>query len=200
MGNLEGAAELYRVIFQQAMDSGSTRAISEVTGWFCVLLVELGALNEAKSVIEQGVKAADQHREERDLFRALQAIVIAKKGNFVEARQVYDEADRIFIGRSRAWSAIWLSMAHANVLAAEKRWDEAFATFREAADLMARAEVRFMRSIFLQDWAQAHLERGQPEDLERTRELYREAISEFEVMGSPGYVARIQALLDNLDG
>jgi DNA-directed RNA polymerase subunit F len=85
-------------------------------------------------------------------------------------------------------------------LAAEKRWSESFTTFQEAADLLDRAEARFPRTIFLQDWAQAHLQRGTQEDLERARELYREALAEFESMGSPGYVARIQAVLDELDG
>ena len=91
-------------------------------------------------------------------------------------------------------------MAHAHVLATEKRWNESFATFQEASNLLERSEARFDRSLFLQSWAQAHLERGQPEDLERARELYSEALSEFEAMGSPGYVKRIQARLDELDG
>jgi tetratricopeptide (TPR) repeat protein len=90
-------------------------------------------------------------------------------------------------------------MAHAHVLAAEKRWDEAFTTFQESADMLARAEARFERSLFLQDWAQVHVQRGQEEDLDRARELYREALSEFEDMGSPGYVKRIQARLDELE-
>ena len=117
-----------------------------------------------------------------------------------QARKVYDEAEQIFAEHSRPWSAIMLCMAYANVLAAEERWVESFAVFQESAVLLARAEARFERSVFLQDWAQAHLERGLPEDLERARELYREALSEFEDMGSPGYVARIQVRLDELDG
>ena len=66
--------------------------------------------------------------------------------------------------------------------------------------MLSRAESRFPRAIFLQDWARAHLQRGHAEDIERARELYSEALSEFEDMGSPGYVKRIQARLDELDG
>jgi tetratricopeptide (TPR) repeat protein len=199
-GNLEGAAELSRVIFRQSMDSGSAWEILSASYFFSLLLMELGALDEAESVIEHGVKVADQIRAVRALARAVQVMVLARKGEFVQARRVYDKTERIFAEHSRAWSGVYLSMAHAHVLAAERRWDEAFSTFQESADLLAHAEARFDRAIFLQDWAQAHLDCGQPENIDRARELYREVLAEFEDMGSPGYVKRIQARLDELDG
>jgi tetratricopeptide (TPR) repeat protein len=199
-GNLEGAAEGRKVIFRQTIDSGDTYQILEESIWFSHLLVELGALDEAGSVIQHGVKAADQFQGFRVQARAIQVMVLARKGEFVQARRVYDKAEQIFAERSRAWAEVWLSMAHAHVLAAEKRWDESFATFQKSADLLARAEARFEQSVFLQDWARARLQRGLPEDLERARVLYREALAEFEAMGSPGYVKRIQTRLDELNG
>ena len=200
MGNLEGGAELRRVIFRESLESGSAFEISGDSEGFGLLLVELGALDEAESVIERGVEAADQSQFMRVQTRAVQVVVHARKGDFIQARQVYDKAEQIFAERSREWSGVVLSMAHAHVLAAEKRWVDSFAAFQEAADLLARAEARFTRAIFLQDWAQAHLERSQPGDRDRARELYSEAISEFEDMGSPGYAARIQAPLDEFSG
>jgi tetratricopeptide (TPR) repeat protein len=199
-GNLDDAVELRRIIFRQSMDSGSAYEILETSHRFSLLLLELGAIDEAESVIQQGVKAADQSQMTRVWTRAVQVMVLASKGDFVQARRVYDKAEQILAERSRAWSAVWLSMAHAHVLAAERRWDEAFATFQEAADQLTHAEARFDRSLLLQDWARAHLERGQLEDIERARKLYREALSEFEDMGSPGYIKRIRACLAELDG
>jgi tetratricopeptide (TPR) repeat protein len=197
-GNLEGAAECSRIMFRQAIDSGSAYEIIDISLSLCPLLVELGMLDEANVTIQHGLEAAEQVRDGRVRTRAVWAIVLARTGDFVQARQVYDKAEQIFAEHSRAWSGIFLSMAHADVLAAEKRWAESFAAFQESADLLVYAEMRFDRSIFLQDWAQARLQRGQPEDLERARELYNEALAEFEDMGSPGYVVRIQARLDEL--
>ena len=179
MGNLEGPTELYRVKFRQSMDSGSAYEILGESLSLSFSLLELGLWDEAEPVIQQGVKAADQIREFRVEARAVQVMVLARTGDHVQARQVYDKAEQIFAERSRAWAEVRLSMAHAHILAAEKRWSESFTTFQEAADLLDRAEARFPRTIFLQDWAQAHLGRGQTEDLERARELYIEALSEF---------------------
>ena len=198
-GNLEGAAEICRGRFRQAIDSGSDSEIVGTAYLYPLLLLELGAQDEAELVIQHGVKAADQIQSLRVRTRAVQAMVLARKGDFIPARQVYKKAEQIFAERLRAWPGLWLCMAHAHVLAAEKRWDEAFSTFQEAANLLEHAEARFRRSLLLQDWALAHLDRGRPEDIERARELYSEALSEFEDMGSPGYVKRIQARLDELD-
>ena len=44
------------------------------------------------------------------------------------------------------------------------------------------------------------IRKAEPEDIERARELYREALAEFEALGSPGYVKRIQVRLDELNG
>ena len=202
-GNLVGAAEQYRHIIRQLMDSGSASHIPLRSYLLSLVLLELDALDEAESVIQQGVKVADQFRlltVNRTLTRAAQAMILARKGIIIQARQVYDEAEQIFTDDLSQWSAIALSIANSHVLAAEKRWDEALARFQETADLLANAEMRFDRSIFLQYWAQVHLNRGQEGDLESARELYREALAEFEAMGSLGYVKRIQARLEEIDG
>ena len=52
-------------------------------------------------------------------LKAVKSALLARKGDCVQARKVYDKAEQIFAERSRAWSAVWLSMAHAHVLAAE---------------------------------------------------------------------------------
>jgi hypothetical protein len=63
---------------------------------------------------------------------------------------------------------------------------------------LERVEADTFRLGILQDWASAHLQRGQPEDIERAKELLSGAQAEFKEMGSPGYAKRIQSRLDEL--
>jgi tetratricopeptide (TPR) repeat protein len=198
-GNLENAADKQRVLFQQAVDSGSAFEVLGGSFLLSLLLVELDAFDEAEAVMQQGVEAADQTRASRVLTRTILALALARKGDVERARQTYDEAEEIFAEHSRAWAGVLLRAARAEVLAAEQRWDESFAAFAEAADLAQIAEARFPRSDFLQGWARAHLQRGQPEDIERAKQILLQVQSEFEEMGSPGYVKRIQTRIKELE-
>ena len=58
--------------------------------------------------------------------------------------------------------------------------------------------LRWWWARILRDWAEAHLTRGEPTDLERAQALLREARSAFEEMGSSYYAGlmeeRLQAL------
>ena len=63
---------------------------------------------------------------------------------------------------------------------------------------MAGMGLRLGRALALREWAEAHLSRGEPEDRERARELLDQARAEFEGMGSPGYVEKIDAQLKAL--
>jgi tetratricopeptide (TPR) repeat protein len=127
-------------------------------------------------------------------------MALARSSNAEQARSTFDEAEQIFQEHMRAWSANILRWARAEVLATEKNWDESFAAFAEAVNLYAKSGARFPRCEVLLSWAKAHLQRGEAEDLVRAKELLKEAISEFEQMGSPGYAQRIQARLEELGG
>jgi hypothetical protein len=89
--------------------------------------------------------------------------------------------------------------AEAHLAAAEKNWSAAWSAFADAADGWARMGVRWYRARTLQEWAEAHVARGEPGDLERARELLREAQAAFEEMGSSGCVAAVQQRLDELE-
>jgi tetratricopeptide (TPR) repeat protein len=198
MGNLEGAAERRRSELQLSIEAGSTYEVGFRSFQLGFLLVTLELLDEAISVLRKGVKAADQLRGGRVFNRTLLASALARKGDITEAKQIYDEATQFHAEHSRAWAAATLQIAEAEILAAENKWDEAFTTFSEATEMVRQAEARFTRSTILHWWARAHLQRGEPEDVDRARELLQEMATELEDMGSPQYAQRIQDRIDEL--
>ena len=75
------------------------------------------------------------------------------------------------------------------------------ATFPKPLDLNnegQRKNARWLSGRVMQ-WAEAHLLRGQPEDYDAARQKYQRAISEFEAMGSTGYVERLQDRIRDMD-
>jgi tetratricopeptide (TPR) repeat protein len=199
-GQLETAIEKRREALKQAITSNSTYDVLLAAIWLSLLLVQAEAYDEAASVAQQGIDAADQLRSARAATRSILAMALARSSNAEQARSTFDEAEQIFQEHMRAWSANILRWARAEVLATEKNWDESFAAFAEAVNLYAKSGARFPRCEVLLSWAKAHLQRGEAEDLVRAKELLKEAISEFEQMGSPGYAQRIQARLEELGG
>ena len=91
-----------------------------------------------------------------------------------------------------------MSWARAHVALAGGQWPEALAAFEAAVEKLERANQRWRRARTLIDWAEAHLARGEPGDLERAGELLREAEAEFRAMGAPLYVERVKARLEEL--
>jgi hypothetical protein len=59
--------------------------------------------------------------------------------------------------------------------------------------------MRWRWARTLLDWAEAHVGRGEPGDLERARTLLQEAHAAFEQMGIPRYAALAKERLDGLE-
>ncbi len=122
----------------------------------------------------------------------------ACQAHFEEARRVLDEARTRTSAKSPQWDALWVTTAEARLAAAEQRWAEAMAAFETAAGSTARLGLRWLWAILLQDWAEAHVGRGEPTDLERAQALLREARAAFHEMNSPYYAGLVDSRLQSL--
>ena len=199
-GNLEKAAGRFRELFKETLETESAYEIGYNSPNLGLVLLELGELDEAVEVLQQGVEAADQlGGHYRVLIRSVLAMVLARKSDTERARQLYDVAKEIFTEHAQGWSKMVFRMAHAAVVTAEKRWDEMPTAFQKAEEGLMHSELRLWRAGLLRDWAEAHLQRGQPEDLARAKQLFTEALDEYEAMGSTGYIERIRTRLSELE-
>ena len=197
-GNFEAAAELGQKLVKEAAEAGNLATEVDESVWVGVASREIKWLSESVTVLEGAVAGADRLGLYRVWSRSHLAISKALAGNVRQARQIYDKASEIYAQRPRAWSGLHLEWAHAEVLAFEARFDEAWPAFDTAATGFEQAEARWLRALVLRNWGEAHLERGDEEDLERARDLLREAMAEHKSMGAPGYVRLIESQLSEL--
>lgn len=162
-------------------------------------LIEAERWDEAQAVLLEAVAIGDQGLGLGSAApRCSLSTLHALRGDTGEARRWLDEARTKAGPRPNALDEGRLASAEAQWAAAERRWPEAFAGFEAAARGQGRAGMRWARARTLQDWAEAHLRRGEPEDRARAEALLREALAEFERMGAFRYTAIVEDRLQSL--
>jgi hypothetical protein len=92
------------------------------------------------------------------------------------------------------------SWAEARLAAAEKQWETAFSAYDTFYTIVSRSGMRWHQARIREEWAQNLARRNQPGDLPRAREMMREAITLFEQIQAPQYVARLREKLRKMAG
>jgi hypothetical protein len=77
-------------------------------------------------------------------------------------------------------------------------WQDALDAFATAARTTSRLGMRWIYGRILLYWAAAHAERQWEGDLNRARELLRQALVTFQKLPAPGYAASAQKRLQQL--
>jgi tetratricopeptide (TPR) repeat protein len=122
----------------------------------------------------------------------------ARQGQFDESHRLLSEAREESKLTPAVWNVQVLANAEGRLAAAEERWPEALTAFEAAAGAEARMGMRWSWARILLDWADAHVSRGQPADLERAQALLREARAAFEEMDSTYYASLVGERLQTL--
>jgi hypothetical protein len=115
-----------------------------------------------------------------------------------DARRLLAEAREKATLLPAALDEAFLLLLTAQIAGAEGRWAEALAAYEAATAIHARYGARWYWVRWLLDWAEAHAARGEPGDLERARELLRDAQTAFQEMGIRRYAAVAQDRLETL--
>ena len=165
-------------------------------------MLELGEQQEAKAALQEAIILTD--RGVRPFggvpARCVLSMSYSQQRAITEARSLVSEArDKVAGLGGGAWNAVWLLSAEAHLAAAESNWSAAWSAFADTADGWARMGMRWYRARTLQEWAEAHLSRGEPGDRGRAGELLNEAKAEFEAMGAPIYAEQARAQLHKVD-
>jgi serine phosphatase RsbU (regulator of sigma subunit)/tetratricopeptide (TPR) repeat protein len=128
-----------------------------------------------------------------------QAVAVhARQGRIEEARQQLDQVQEKAGAQPTTLHELALAAAKTELAAAERRWDEALAGAEAIAGYAAKTHKRWLWARTLCDWADLHVARSEPTDLQRAQALLREARAAFEEMGAGGYVAITNARLESV--
>ena len=199
-GHLDQALAGRQELLARARESGSDFDLGVEAFFTGVVLTEMRKLDEAGIVLTESIAATDRANWARTFPRAYMAMVLARQEHVEQARETLKEGIAINSEKPQAWPENLIGWARAVVLAAEKRWEESFEAFQDSVAIFKERGLRPYQAQIVQDWAEAHTARGEPDDGERAVELLNNAIEIYEDMGSTAYADRVRSRISEIEG
>jgi tetratricopeptide (TPR) repeat protein/predicted Ser/Thr protein kinase len=198
-GELEEAIRKYREQRHEAKTVGDLQSLSGIDLYLGEILVEVGEEGEAEAVLLEAVELYDRIATLGGCAsRSLLSMNKIQQGLFKEAYRWLHEArekeDELGLGFIDVFYRL---IAERRLAIAERHWPEAWEAFKAFMVMAEKSGMRWYRAQALQEWAEAHLARGEVGDEERARELLLESQAEFEEMGATYYAEQVQKLLES---
>lgn len=204
-GEWDTALSLYQQYIGEAQRLADSKLVASLQVNQVEILLEVGDFAAADSILQIAVKEqmTDIPTEKLEVV-LLTSFVSIGLGQLDQARQKIEEI-RSIVGMSEGASSspryqAILSWAEARLAVTEKRWEEAFSAYDTFSTIVSQTGLRWQQARIRAEWAQAQTLRNEPGDLPRAREMMREAITLFEQIQAPQYVARLRDKLRQIQG
>lgn len=124
-------------------------------------------------------------------------LCLLKMGNAEEAMVLLAQARSLCSSNDSLRTHSFFLLEEALMAAEERHWEQAFVAFRNASQNLAGAGLIWDLAHAQFWWADAHLRRGEPEDLQAGKELLGEALALYEKMGA---VKNAEVIRERLKG
>jgi hypothetical protein len=149
-----------------------------------------------KRTLPELIEIAERGMGSKSISLTYASVTYSMGGEIQKARDLLERANQAATNSpSQRLDQIFIKWGQAHLHVAEKEWEGAWREFKETASILKVFNMRSYRATALMEWARAHLSRGEDEDFPRAKELFQEALVEFEQMGAEGYVALIEEQL-----
>jgi tetratricopeptide (TPR) repeat protein/KaiC/GvpD/RAD55 family RecA-like ATPase len=168
-------------------------------GW---LHLEKGEYVKARELLEKACEVSEKAGAKHDQMYVSQWLVwtyielgeIEKAGNLIDSlhKFAHEKQDKQLIADEDATRAI--------LLRAEKKWTESIELFEKSLQeneaLGARQwNIYMLAKLVLYEYARMYLERNQPGDIEKARDLLNQALETFQKMGAKKDIEKVEAKL-----
>jgi serine phosphatase RsbU (regulator of sigma subunit)/tetratricopeptide (TPR) repeat protein len=155
-------------------------------------------LAEAETVLAEIQELSQEHAKEVAWWLVVMSMLRSRQGRLAEAHNRLAEVQELPQDESGKKIGLWLDTASAFLAAAEGRWDDALSRWENAVSAGAQLGQRWFWVRCLQEWAEAHIGRGEPADLDRAQALLRETRAAYAEMDSQPYVELVDARLQEV--
>ena len=181
-GEWATAAQRLRDIVVETQQKGNINYFGIAAFFLAYVLLDMQAYDEGEQLLEQVRPFLGMAPIPGDFYTPI--LFSLQQGNLEQARD--------FLARARALSGpnigliaqSFLLLEEALVAAEERRWPKAFEGFKTAVQNFANAGLVWDLAHAQCSWAEAHLRRGKPKDIQVGRELLGEALALYEKMGA----------------
>ena len=164
-GEFEAAEQLVDQSIQEQTAANDLFSLqSELNGKFFILIIG-GEIQEAEEVMTRAVEIAQKLGEGGFQYLFL-SMAASLQGDVEKAADHLENALNI-IGDSQPtyWRTLNLLRAEAQLSAAKNEWDDAWAKFKDLDELQLGKNNLGIAHWMRVEWADAHLLRGQPDDI-----------------------------------
>jgi tetratricopeptide (TPR) repeat protein len=207
-GQWRKALALQREALREARNRGDLYIVFDVsTASLVPLLLDMHQflanrdLQEADSILKEALDIG-----KKALFvggivapNCLLSAIRSRQRQLEQARRLLDEARAVFDRTPSYRSQGILAFAQAELNAAGKLWPETMDAYQALVNLMKESGQSWEEARACLYWADACVARGELDDSERARQLYRRALDLFSEIGAPGYAKvakqRLSALI-----
>ena len=90
--------------------------------------------------------------------------------------------------------------AQAGLSVETTQWDIAKNLYGKLSNMTRGINFRCLSRWCQLDWADALINRDEPGDLQRARQIFQESPEDYIDMGAPGFVNRIESRFEKLEG
>ena len=198
-GEFERALELSDRTIQSQRETNDLFSLRWSLGLKSWLLLLAGELQKSAAIVEESLAiflkfggGVNPH--------CWASVIASMSGDIKKAGESLERARSILRDQQLTfWREVAILRAEAHLLAAEHDWDAAWKKFGENQAFHAKKKMRLNAMWYETEWADAHVRRGEPENIDRARELLGEAKSEATEMGATGWVELIDGKLAELE-
>jgi len=180
--NLEGELNLIDVL---------TWVLLEKNRWG-----ELEQLDEIEKLLADAIRIIEQDNSNEKMWAyPRMAILRARQGALEEAHAWLERVQESSVTIPSAWNILFQRECEVEIASAEQNWSAALEAIEKLTTLQVRSGLRTNSARDLLCWADLHIRRGTPADIERGRVLLRESLTAFEEIGMGHYPDIAQKML-----
>ena len=180
--NLEGELNLIDVL---------TWVLLEKNRWG-----ELEQLDEIEKLLADAIRIIEQDNSNEKMWAyPRMAILRARQGALEEAHAWLERVQESSVTIPSAWNILFQGECEVEIASAEQNWSAALEAIEKLTTLQVRSGLRTNSARDLLCWADLHIRRGTPADIERGRVLLRESLTAFEEIGMGHYPDIAQKML-----
>lgn len=180
--NLEGELNLIDVL---------TWVLLEKNRWG-----ELEQLDEIERLLTVAIQIIEQDNSNEKMWAyPRMAILRARQGALEEAHAWLERVQESSVTIPSTWNTLFQGECEVEIAFAEQNWSAALEGIEKLTTLQVRSGLRTNSARGLLCWADLHIRRGTPADIERGRVLLRESLTAFEEIGMGHYPDIAQKML-----
>jgi serine phosphatase RsbU (regulator of sigma subunit) len=150
---------------------------------------ELSDLHETDLLLDEALKLVQPEGSNEQIWIYPRMVILrARQGRLDDARSWFEKTRQLMAERRSAWEPRFIAECELEVAIARQDWTAALIEVEKLVNWEQRMGFRSAAARSMVCWADLHLRRGEPEDLQAAQTLFRDAIVELHDMGIGRYI------------